>query len=68
MEKLGAADCIAFGSDFDGISRASRGISGIESIEPLSERLFRLGIPKENLQKYFYGNAYNFFRDFWRND
>lgn len=66
LEKLGAGDCICFGSDFDGMNSMPPGITGIESVGFLRKELAEAGITEEALDKYFYENAFNFFNKFWR--
>lgn len=67
IEALGASDCIAFGADFDGISRMPRGMTGIESIGTLANSLAAAGLSDADGERYFFGNAYKFFSNLWRN-
>lgn len=67
LEKLNASYSICFGADFDGIHTMPKGISGIESVSYLRLQLEKLGVSEERLEKYFYGNAFDFYNRLWRN-
>lgn len=60
MLELGAEDCIAIGSDFDGAVMSNE-ISNISNIPALYRYLSENGLNGEILDKIFYKNADNFF-------
>lgn len=60
MLELGAEDCLAIGSDYDGCHMADE-LCGIEQMPALRDYLAGRGFGAELLDKIFYDNALNFF-------
>lgn len=59
---LGGEDVLAIGSDFDGASMPE-GISGIESVKALADYFSDYGYSDRVIEKIFYTNARNFFKN-----
>lgn len=53
---LAGIDCIAFGSDFDGIEILPRGIEGPQNFPDIIEELLRLNYSKEDVMKICHNN------------
>lgn len=53
---LAGVDCIAFGSDFDGIEILPKGIEGPQSFPDIIEELLRLNYAEEDVKKICHGN------------
>lgn len=57
---LGGEHCLAFGSDFDGTD-LPEGITGVESVETIAERMLRQNYKESLVNKILFENAYQFF-------
>lgn len=53
---LAGINCIAFGSDFDGIETLPQGIEGPQSFPDIIEELLRLNYSEEDVQKICHNN------------
>ncbi len=53
---LGGEKNVSLGGDWDGISGTPKGISGIQDIGKLADRLLRLNYPEERVEGIFYRN------------
>ena len=62
LRKVGGEECLALGSDFDGI-KGNPELTGVQDMESLREALYRAGWKQSVLDKLFYENALRFFRD-----
>lgn len=62
MKKTGGEDCIALGSDFDGIV-GNPELTGVQDMEKLWDALHMAGWKQSSLDRLFYGNALRFYRD-----
>jgi membrane dipeptidase len=62
LKKTGGMDCIALGSDFDGI-RGNLEISGVEKMPLLFEQLSRDGFTSGEIEQIAWKNALRIFRD-----
>lgn len=60
--ELGGADILAIGSDFDGCE-INPALSGVDKMPDLEEFLLGKGFEKKLVDKIFYKNAYNFFKN-----
>lgn len=57
LDKKSALDCIAFGTDFDGIEKYSPGLENYTALPLLEKFLKKMGCSDELIQKIFYKNA-----------
>lgn len=57
---LGGEDVIAMGGDLDGIDHGPEGISGVQDMIKIADRLAQLNYSDELIDKIFYGNAASF--------
>lgn len=58
----GGEDALVLGSDFDGCgNRLAEGMTGVESIPILMEKMERAGFGSEIIEKIFWKNGYEFF-------
>ncbi len=62
LRNVGGEDCLAFGSDFDGI-KGNPELTGVQDMERLWEALCRTGWKQSTLDKLFYANVLRFYRD-----
>ena len=62
IRDVGGMDCLALGSDFDGIEEAPS-FGGCEGMPLLWEALGRLGFSEEEREKLFFRNAERFFQE-----
>lgn len=62
LRKVGGEECLALGSDFDGI-KGNPELTGVQDMESLREALYRAGWKQSVLDKLFYENVLRFFRD-----
>ena len=67
LESLEAEKSISFGADFDGMNSMPKGVRGVESIPYVYTELKKLGMSDIAIEKYFYGNAFDFYNRLWRN-
>ena len=56
MVKVAGEDCVAIGSDFDGISAAPEGVTGSDFYPVLEAELFSRGYTEQSVEKIFNGN------------
>lgn len=57
LDKKSALDCIAFGTDFDGIEKYSPGLENYTALPLLDKFLKEVGCSEDLIQKIFYKNA-----------
>ena len=62
LRKVGGEECLALGSDFDGI-KGNPELRGVQDMEHLWEALHRNGWTQRVLDKLFYSNALRFYQD-----
>ena len=62
LRNTGGEDCLAFGSDFDGI-KGNPELTGVQDMEKLREALYQAGWKQRVLDKLFYENVLRFYRD-----
>jgi len=62
LRKVGGEECLALGSDFDGI-KGNPELTGVQDMELLREALYRAGWKPNLLDKLFYENLLRFYRD-----
>ena len=62
LNKVGGEECLALGSDFDGI-KGNPELRGVQDMEHLWEALHRNGWTQRVLDKLFYSNALRFYQD-----
>lgn len=62
LRKVGGEECLALGSDFDGI-KGNPELTGVQDMEHLREALQRAGWKQRVLDKLFYENVLRFYRD-----
>lgn len=60
---LGGEENTALGGDWDGISRPPAGISGIQDLHKLADRLLRMNYPEERVDGLFYKNLMRVVRE-----
>lgn len=60
--KLGGEDVLAMGSDFDGCS-LPKDMLGLQTMPELYEKMLKLNYNQKILDKIFFENAYNFFKN-----
>lgn len=65
IRKIGGIDCLALGSDFDGIPGELE-LDSPAAMPLLEEELRRQGFKEEEIEKIFWKNAMRFFWDVWR--
>lgn len=63
IKKVGGIDCIAIGTDFDGISNKGLEIGNIGEIDKLSMALSKKSFSEEEIEKIFYKNAIRLIKD-----
>lgn len=63
--QVGGIDCIALGSDFDGIGCRLE-MESPAKLSLLWEALERNGFTEEEVEKIFWKNSYRFYREVWR--
>ncbi len=57
MLDVGGEDCLALGSDFDGIGAAPERLKGVQDMPNLKQALADAGVSERVVDKIFYGNA-----------
>ena len=62
LRNVGGEDCIALGSDFDGI-KGNPQLQGVQDMEKLETALRRTGWKENTIDKLFFGNALRFYED-----
>lgn len=62
LRRTGGEDCLALGSDFDGI-QGNPELTGVQNMENLREALQRAGWKQSTLDKLFYENVLRFYRE-----
>lgn len=62
MIGIGGEDCLALGSDFDGVSSLPRTISGVHSLPNLVMEMEKQGILPRVIDKICHGNAHGYFK------
>lgn len=62
LRKVGGEECLALGSDFDGI-KGNPDLTGVQDMERLWEVLHRKGWNQRVLDKLFYANVLRFYQD-----
>ena len=65
IRNVGGIDCIALGSDFDGISGELE-VSSPAALSLLEAELYRQGFTEEEIEKIFWKNAFRFYREVWK--
>lgn len=60
---VGGADCLALGSDFDGVDSLVKSISGVQDMERLTDAMQKRRVPSRVIEKICFDNAFRFFRD-----
>ena len=60
---LGGEECVSLGGDWDGISHPPAGISGIQDLYKLADRLLRMNYPEERVNGLFYNNLMRVVRE-----
>lgn len=63
MLELGGEDCVGFGSDFDGVERLPDGITGIQDMHCLTERMLQRGYSDDLVKKIAAENFLRVFRE-----
>lgn len=63
---VGGEDCLALGSDFDGVNSLPQGIVGVQSLPLLAMEMEKQGIPSRVVEKICYQNAQRFFYETWK--
>lgn len=61
--KIGGEECLALGSDFDGVDSLPRTISGVQSLPNMVQEMHKQGISPRIIDKICHGNAYRYFKD-----
>ncbi|MCP4720482.1 MAG: hypothetical protein GY860_13580 [Desulfobacteraceae bacterium] len=64
--KIGGENCLALGSDFDGVDFLPQSISGIQSLPKLIQEMQTQGIPSRVIDKICHENALQFFKKILR--
>lgn len=62
--EVGGVDCVALGSDFDGMNRYIEGLENSGGLPLLAERLSRMGLTDEEIFKIAYGNLARYIVNF----
>ncbi len=62
LRNVGGEDCLAFGSDFDGI-KGNPELNGVQDMERLWDALCQSGWKQSMLDKLFYANVLRFYRE-----
>lgn len=65
IRNVGGIDCIALGSDFDGIPGELE-LDSPAALFKLEEELYRQGFTEGEVEKIFWKNALRFYRDVWK--
>ena len=65
IRNVGGIDCLALGSDFDGIPGELE-LNSPAAMPLLEEELRRQDFKEEEIEKIFWKNALRFFEDVWR--
>ena len=60
---LGGEHAVSLGGDWDGISRPPEGISGIQDLSKLADRLLQMNYPEERVDGLFYKNLMRVVRE-----
>jgi len=60
---IGGEDCLALGSDFDGVDSLARNISGVQSLPILVREMENQGISPRVIEKICFKNAHRYFQD-----
>lgn len=60
---LGGEENVSLGGDWDGISRPPAGISGIQDLYKLADRLLQMNYPEERVNGLFYNNLMRVVRE-----
>lgn len=66
MIDVGGEDCLALGSDFDGVDSLPQGMAGVQSLPLLVMEMEKKGISSRIIDKICYQNSYRFFNDLWK--
>jgi len=64
LHKIGGEDCLALGSDFDGI-KGNPELTGVQDMVRLRDALQHAGWKQRILDKLFFENVLRFYRDVW---
>lgn len=62
IRKIGGIDCLALGTDFDGIERTDK-IDNAGDMQLLADALYKEGYTQEEVEKIFYKNALRVFKE-----
>ncbi|MFP4016352.1 MAG: dipeptidase [Halanaerobiales bacterium] len=65
IKDLVGIESIILGTDYDGIQHTPEGLEDISCLKNLELKLYEKGYSKEEVEKIFYKNALNFFKNFW---
>ena len=57
---LGGEDTVCLGCDLDGVGRLPDGISGVQDLTKIAEKLAQINYTDSLVEKIFYANARNF--------
>ena len=63
---VGGEDCLALGSDFDGVDSLPQGLTGAQSLPLLVTEMEKRGIPSRIIDKICCLNSYRFFNEVWQ--
>lgn len=67
IRNIGGMDCLALGSDFDGMEGELE-LDSPAALVRLEEALYRAGFKQEEIEKLFWKNALRFYREVWKED
>lgn len=60
IAQVGGLDCVALGSDFDGMDKYPEGLSDSTGLPLIADRLVKLGMNDDQVWKIMYGNLANY--------
>lgn len=62
--EIGGVNCAALGSDFDGMNRYIEGLETSAGYPLIAERLLRLGLSEDDVERIMFRNLYEYIREF----
>lgn len=63
MANVGGVECVALGSDFDGIGTWPDGLDGADKVPLVADAFARAGFSASDIDKIMFGNGYRVIRD-----